>query len=651
MKSRIAMVVVVVASAIAAGAGLQSSESAVRPSLASCPRGQADVTLGGKSSCQPLASAFPRPSGGDLRLLTLQALFDSDWSGLPDLKGRRAPSLHELLDKLGPNVYATAKRSLPRLLAMIDRLRPSKPRTLQGVSGRSASTAAAGAAPCRGPGGSPKTDSKTLSGDNGSSFDLHTTVGDTITAGFGIQGPAKDGSGRTERWDFDTDLCDKNSSFTVPECPTAAGVVDASGDINFTVTFTSLRNKEVELQVKLKYAHKVKLHGQVADDAKLDTVHIDDTYRQEVASGRQSILWGPSSEKGTVHRETTIDMRTGRYDLGKASVADVSVSYTGILSIFTQDAVARARVAAELEKSSNKTFAKVVEDVIKEYRGREAGWNKPNTCTTLRFSPAPNSLTLRQGQSGSFTGQVAAKLGGTPNGRWKRTQAKNGTFSPASAEGLEPRFTYTVTRGGAPVSASFHVTSKAGVAEDIWSQNTPRAPLRWTGRISSSQTAKSSDGQQTVTAAAKLTLRADTLAKFPAVTYSVESGTVAFELRGVFGADCRANATGTYPLKKTAVTLWADYSRPDAISYLANNTNGAGLTFTITRSGGALCVTGTSRSEIAEVLPCSYWFITDHNNTSLPQTWISSEPRQLEGSATYTEGSRTCHFEWSFSAR
>ena len=307
---------------------------------------------------------------------------------------------------------------------------------------------------------------------NGASFDLHTTVGDTVTAGFGIQGPAKDGSGRIVRWDIDFDMCDQNIAVGGPDCPTAAGVLELSGKTNFTLTITTSKDGAVELAQKVKMAAAVKLRGQTADDAKLDYVDVVATYRTDYSSGRQSILWGPSSERGTVVRKTRIDMRTGRYDTGQASAVDIQVSYSGVLSLFVQNTAAQARVAAELKKASDRQFARTISTTIEEYRERETKWQTPNTCATLTFTPPSNSLRVKKGDTGRFSSRVEAKRGdGNPIGRWQVGAQQGLAVRPARAEARDPAFSYRVTSDRQPVvSARLRTTSKAGVAGEAWSQ-------------------------------------------------------------------------------------------------------------------------------------------------------------------------------------
>ena len=289
------------------------------------------------------------------------------------------------------------------MLAMTDRLTPDK-RLLESVSGSSRRQPRE--VPCKGPGGPPKTDRITKDLGNGASFDLHTTVGDTVTAGFGIQGPTKDGSGRTVRWDIDFDMWDEAVAISGPDCPTAAGVLELGGKTRFTLTITTSKDKEIELVQKVKIASTVKLRGQVADDAKLDYVDVEATFRTEYSGSRQSILWGPASENGTVLRKTRIDMRTGRYDPGQASSIDVSVSYSGVLSLFVNSAAAQARVAGELKRASDKTFASMIATTIEEYRQRETAWQTPNTCVDPTFAPPSYTLKLDAGDRGRFAGKL-----------------------------------------------------------------------------------------------------------------------------------------------------------------------------------------------------------------------------------------------------
>ncbi len=310
----------------------------------------------------------------------LRTLVAEDWGSPPDLKNRRPPTLRQLLEPFGPVAYAAAVEGVSGIPKTIDRLKPKAVRRLAGLGWALAK------APCSGKG--PKlTDRTTKDLGNGASLDLHLGLGDAATAGFGIQGKAKDGSDRTVRWDVDFDLCDSNISLSIPECPTAEGVIDGSGSTKFTVTITTLKGGAVEHTEKIEVTNKVTLKGLVADDAKLDEVKVEDRYTIKKSASRQSIFWGPASEQGTVNRTTRIDMRTGRYDPGQANVVDVRFTYTGILSVFVQNRLAQARISAELAKTSDAMFAQTAANVIREYRSARPRGRRRTSARRSRSAP------------------------------------------------------------------------------------------------------------------------------------------------------------------------------------------------------------------------------------------------------------------------
>lgn len=410
----------------------------------------------------------------------LRQLLTSDWGNPPDRKNRRPPTIEQLLADFAPAAAARVRRALGEIPAKVDRL--AKPTS--GFRTPSSFAGASAKAGCGPPNGVPrKTDSIRQDLGNGAAFDLSVSVGDgKVTAGFGIEGKAKDGSDRKVRWDVGFDLCDENLAFSVPECPTNDGKLDGAGKTSFTLKVSSIKAGQVEHSATVEIKHNAISKGRVAVDAKLDRVEIDDTYTSTMRSTGQSIFWGPSSEQGTVRRTATVDMRTGRYDLGQPNVVDVRVSYTGILSIFTQDALAKARVAEQLKRTSDETFARTVKHAIEEYRTRENAWQTPNTCAELDFSPASRTLRLRDGQSGSLQATVKAKRGGTASdGRWRRTAQRNVNVTPAQAQGARPSFSYRVTNADRVVSASFRATSPAGVAAGDWVQGGEDFPARFSG--------------------------------------------------------------------------------------------------------------------------------------------------------------------------
>jgi hypothetical protein len=479
-RGLIVALVVATGLAVATGTDPRAEPASEAQRTSACPRGQALVIVDGKRSCRALGQALPAPRKGDERLTMLRQLLTSDWGNPPDRKNRRPPTIEQLLSDFGPAAAPQVRKAIGELPTRVGRLA----KQASGFRFPSSVTGAFAPAACAVPKGTPsKTDSMRRDLGNGASFDLSVSVGDgKATAGFGIEGKAKDGSDRKVRWDVGFDLCDENFSFSVPECPTRDGKLDGSGKTSFTLKVSSIRNGKTEHSATVEIKHQATSKGRVAVDAKLDRVELDDTYVSTMRSTGESIFWGPSSERGTVKRKATVDMRTGRYDLGQANVVDVQVSYTGILSIFTQDALAKARVAEQLKRTSDETFARTVKHAIEEYRARENAWQKPNTCAELEFSPASRTLRLRNGQSGSLQATIKAKRGGTASdGRWRRTAQRNANVTPTRAQGARPRFSYRVTNADRTVSASFRATSPAGVAAGDWVQGGEDFPARFSG--------------------------------------------------------------------------------------------------------------------------------------------------------------------------
>jgi hypothetical protein len=544
----LAATLLLAAVALSTGSDSRAEQLSLQQGKVSCPRGEVAVNYAGKRSCEPIGRALPGPTKGDERLAMLRTLVTSDWGSPPDLQGRRPPTIEALLADFGPAAAARVRKAIAEIPATADRLTPkaARFRALSSLSG-------AAAAPCGPPRGAPpKTDSLKQDLGNGSSFDLNLSIAaGKVTAGFGIEGAAKDGSDRRVRWDVSFDLCDENLAFSVPECPTADGKLNGSGKTSFTLKVTSMKAGKVEHSATVEIKHRATSKGTVAVDAKLDRVEIEDVYQSTLKSSGQSIFWGPSSETGTVMRTAWVDMRTGRYDLGRANVVDVQVSYTGILSIFTQDALAKARVAGELAKASDETFAKTVKHVIEEYRGRESAWQTPNTCATLEFTPASGTLRLQNRQTGTFKGSVRAKRGGTAaDGRWRRVAQRNVSVSPARATGREPAFTYRVTNAERGVSARFRVTSPAGVAQDPWTQNTADLPPRFAGTFSG-RTREEAGGVQTLdySFSGTITFARTTADPRPGfVAYSIEK--IDYRTTFTLGGMCRGTATESASMGK-----------------------------------------------------------------------------------------------------
>ena len=274
------------------------------------------------------------------------------------------------------------------------------------------------------------------------------------------------------------DLASPCDRLDVPACPTAGGVLDGSDTKRFKASVTVLHGSDVVSSTSVEMADRMKLRGQVVDDAKLDTLDITDHAEYSVRTQAVTI-------RATIKRTALqINMRTGDYKPSRASV-DVQVFTHGGVD---QSGSAKSDQANSLADDYDKSFSKIVSQEIANYRGLENAWQAPGACAKLAFDPASGALQpLSKGQTGQVTGHVVANSdGGTArSGRWTLVGADNGAITPAGAGGAAPMFTWTVTKAGDDIKLKGHfkATSTAGVASGTWEQETEDRPL-YRGTIS-----------------------------------------------------------------------------------------------------------------------------------------------------------------------
>jgi hypothetical protein len=243
-------------------------------------------------------------------------------------------------------------------------------------------------------------------------------------------------------------------AYELPPCPKADGSLDAFGikaKDGFSLTVT--RAGKVLKSEAFTKTITIETKGQVADDAKLD--YVDVKYGETthvVLDGTRLTQYG--------NRTVRINMRTGGYGPGESvsfGTAGAGGSYVNVAG----------------EQASANDFASFVSQTISAYRSRQDAWQTPNKCAKISFDPASNTLTVRDGDKGSFSAQITANSDGqrAAKARWTLRAQQNGTFSPTTAEGPQPSFDYTVAaQSGTTLSTTVHATSTAGVAEDTWSQ-------------------------------------------------------------------------------------------------------------------------------------------------------------------------------------
>lgn len=458
--------------ALLLGAALMLSPTSAR-SAPSCPAGQVAVTLEGDRSCAALRTVLPRVRAADpRRALARLAL---GWDGSALRPRRNAPALRTVLAQLSPDAPAALRAAVNETLSRLDVL----------ASARTASPTARlpalhAESRCAGAGvGGSETRSRDLG--NGLSIDARATSGPDPGIAVGLR---TDDAGRSARIEFELGLCpDAVARVEAPACPTAAGSLDGSmKDSPMRWTAVVQSGGKVVWSQTLRLRQATKLHGQVDDDARLAFIDIEDRQEGEMALGSEtSGLGRPFVARWTITRRARVDGRTGRYVAPDPAVV-VSVTLAG-LSGAALAATERA-LAEEFEGASDSTFGAVADKALAAYRQREHGWRTANACTSIRLSPAPDTLRLRKGQVGRFQAAVLAQSGrAVPDGVWSVRGVRNLDVQPRASMADEPAFTYTVRRAGPGISAAatVHATSRAGIAEATWSQRTGNFTEEWGG--------------------------------------------------------------------------------------------------------------------------------------------------------------------------
>jgi hypothetical protein len=452
------LIAFIVAAVLASGAAAESSLEAAKK----CPRGKARVTIAGTSSCRPLAGALPRRRAGNGLAPVLQLGLEPTW-------GETRDGPKTLTQLVGADTKRVIDQAIPRMLARL--------RTL-GAGGFASATRIA-AARCKYARTLPVTSDtfkETLGG--GASLEAQMRTGpDGATMSVGVTVPLP--GAKAVRITVDLGLC-SGERLEVDSCPTAEGVVEGSDNSEGAIKIDQLEDGDVVESVSTKIKVETKLRGQVANDAKLDSIAIErlETYNTSIDYGR----WFGAEQRMTVRRQATIAMPSGAYS-GTGNV-DIQQSFRGILSFLVNESKARDAALAEAQKASDQAWSGFVDEVIKKYRQRENdGWQKADQCAKVEFTPRSNTLRVVAGQRGQFSGTVRAQRGGTPEGIWNLTARKRLEVSPTSGRGSKKTFQYRVQRDGG-VSATFRVTSKAGLATPTWEQGERKLPRRITGSFS-----------------------------------------------------------------------------------------------------------------------------------------------------------------------
>jgi hypothetical protein len=465
-----------------------------------CKGDKVRVKINGKKRCRPLNKAMPAPQDIDPRLASVEGALGLKLKGVRDRRGRRVKPLKKKARKALLGAF-------PRALAGLDGLISEQARR-QAHQSTGPPKATASAAPDCPDGPLPNGTYNQNSG------------GVSMQAGFNANGTAQvaiafDQGGSTYRLKYETGApCARNE---VPRCPTAAGVVDSTDSRRDAITVEVLRGGEVVSSQRTTIVRQTKLHGQTADDAKLDYLDVDDIWKIDVDVGGAGSA--PVSLRGTIKRSTRVNMRTGRYD-----PALTSANISG---------------APQLSRADDRGFAAAVNRAIFKYRVEENAWSSfdpralgRDFCVQLKWNPEYNTMTLRKNQRGTFTGRVQAQDGGTATrSRWNAVQQTNVRVSPTSTRGGgTATFGIVPTAAGDNVATSvnFRVTSTAGVREGSYAVKTKDVPTinRIAGTFNSTYEVASGSFDSVLDFSGNVTYVRVTPAPFGGAmgSYNIESG-------------------------------------------------------------------------------------------------------------------------------
>jgi hypothetical protein len=476
----------------------------------SCKGTKVAVKIGNRSSCQPFAKVFPKPQAVDLRLAYLQRALKYDPAkALKGRKRKRARTLQSGFGAAGKQAQRKVLRLLPKALAFFDRNR--------GGASSSAANCGVGAAGERG----------TLGGSS-------TVV---LLGNNGMQIETDAGHGLRIRVTFFS--CGGVTSFRVPECPTAAGDVEApaaSGD--FSATTEVFEGNTLKSRNSTRFEDESKARGKVGPDAKLKYVDVE--HKQTVL-----IVVPGSVFRSSVLRKVRVEMPGGDFDPDNASVL-----YSGDW------------LGANLGAEGFARSAKAAIDSYKQAEPRWSSFDRKPYCAQAVFSPATDTIKVKREEKKQLSIYARAQAdGGRATGaRWELLGPSNAEFAPTASQDPSPTVQYTVTKTpqGDQVKVTARFTSTAGVGEDSWKQPIEGGlPERFAMTFSGSASYDSSEvgtggGQASWSGNAELL---EIPSPYPPGTfpysfamYKLASGSVTYSYSGAFGSECSATASGSIDL-------------------------------------------------------------------------------------------------------
>jgi hypothetical protein len=427
-----------------------------------CKKGKVRMKVGKRTRCVKLGKAFPKPKAIDVRKTAARFLLGTSFAGLRDRHGRRLPSLPKLLRSVDPNAESALQGALKDGLKRMDTI---------------ATTARA-----RSCGSSPGSLQSTYT-SGGVSVDLTFTA---ASLGMALQ---SDNGRRQVRMELEMPACGDANAARVDQCPTADGIVRGSDNRHMTVRVIVTEGGTVVWSQGITLRGETTLKGFVNDDARLRRIDVHNQEDNTLTLGGSSRGFAPLTVRTILQRIAQVEMPAGTFNPAPSILA-VEVSSSGLSGSDRRDV--EQQIGGRARQEADRQFRDIINDVIAKFREREHGWNQPNTCARLTFSPASHTRTLRIGDSGTVTPSVQAQDGGSPStAAWTLSGVLNATVTPATASGARPNFRYSRIRQAGPgilVQATFKAVSKAGVARQTWTQPTRADAInRVTGSFSGSQ--------------------------------------------------------------------------------------------------------------------------------------------------------------------
>lgn len=472
--------------------GKKSHKKGHKPAVVHCKPGQARLTVGKRTIC--VKSSLP------VTHLTPQAAMVStaltlDLGHARDRRGRHAPQLAKLLRRRGPNTQKNLEQTIAAGLAKGQAL------VLAGALGRHAHAAsvpnATAAASC---GAASKLEQarkeyeelppaeKEQAGKEIAEVERSTSfkngeIEAEVDLGSGAIKLGIDTKAKGVRIDVSLRTCG-GEGLEIDSCPTVQGKVEGKDHSEMEATFKVSEGAKLVFSQGLKFKGETTVKAQTGDDGKLDYYDIKHIYSLAGSFGGSKTAFGPMTVETTYIGEAHIDMRSGSQQAPPA-VVDVMTTMAGV------DPAERIKAEIELAHKSqdqgDKEFSAEVDKVTAKLRSREAGWLKANTCASMHFEPASETLKLKKGQTGTFKSLIEASKGGAPPAAtWTLGAQQNATFTPGAAQANPLSTSYNVTNAGKGllVSATVKATSKAGVAEGTWKQKTESLIQTITGTFS-----------------------------------------------------------------------------------------------------------------------------------------------------------------------